>query len=274
MISQISHPLTLVASKINCTKGPCEMEKQVMEKSRELISFPSLQCENLWVLTRRWDKGGDLRCCWKCEVRPIPGKHLHVYHNIQIISLQPNRTPCMIWGAPRASSQRREKSAEFVVENQHLAGGVGCFPRGWNFGVWGRSVPVEFFRAMSSALDVFRWSIRRLGMLKGGTCILSDENWCRSGRWRSGDGIDKLSSFSLFRCCRSMWSSISCRTYRNIHEWPQFTRKILHVLTSSKIVNCSRFKEGLTVCGSKDGITLVAIMFTESPYFLSLNIIR
>ena len=37
--------------------------------------------------------------------------------------------------------------------------------------------PVEFFLAMSSALEVFRWSIRRLGMLNGGTCMLSEENW-------------------------------------------------------------------------------------------------
>lgn len=73
--------------------------------------------------------------------------------------------------------------------------------------------PVEFFRAISSALDVFRWSIRKLGMLNGGTCMLSDENWCLNGRCRSGDGIDKLSNFSLLRCCRSMWSNISCKTY-------------------------------------------------------------
>lgn len=36
--------------------------------------------------------------------------------------------------------------------------------------------PVEFFRAISSAELVFRWSIRRFGILNGGTCILSEEN--------------------------------------------------------------------------------------------------
>lgn len=76
--------------------------------------------------------------------------------------------------------------------------------------------PVEFFRAISSALDVLRWSIRKLGMLNGVTCMLSDENWCLNGRCRSGDGIDKLSNFSLLRCCRSMWSSISCKTCEHI----------------------------------------------------------
>lgn len=39
-----------------------------------------------------------------------------------------------------------------------------------------KHVPVEFFRAISSALDVLRWSMRKLGILNGGTCILSDEN--------------------------------------------------------------------------------------------------
>lgn len=78
--------------------------------------------------------------------------------------------------------------------------------------------PVEFFLAISSALDVFRWSIRRFGMLKGGTFILSDENWCLNGRWRSGDGNDKLSNFNLLRCCRSMQSSISCRTLMSVES--------------------------------------------------------
>lgn len=78
--------------------------------------------------------------------------------------------------------------------------------------------PVEFFLAMSSALDVLRWSIRRFGMLKGGTCILSDENWCRRGRCLSGDGRDKLSNFSLLRCCRSMQSNISWRTWVAIRK--------------------------------------------------------
>lgn len=72
--------------------------------------------------------------------------------------------------------------------------------------------PVEFFLAMSSALDVLRWSMRRFGMLNGGTCMLSDENWCLRGRCRSGDGRDRLSNFNLLRCCRSMQSSISWRT--------------------------------------------------------------
>lgn len=40
------------------------------------------------------------------------------------------------------------------------------------------------------------------------------------------------------------------------------------------MVNCSKFNAGLTVCGSNDGITRVAIILTESPYFLSLNMIR
>lgn len=75
------------------------------------------------------------------------------------------------------------------------------------------NIPVEFFRAMSSALDVFLWSIRRFGILNGGTFILSWENWCLKGRCLSGDGIDKLSSFNLFRWCRSIWSNISCNTY-------------------------------------------------------------
>lgn len=83
--------------------------------------------------------------------------------------------------------------------------------------------PVEFLRAISSALDVFRWSILKLGMLNGGTCMLSDENWCLSGRWRSGDGIDRLSSFSLFRCCRSMWSSISCKTCGKRREYTKIS---------------------------------------------------
>uniref|UniRef100_A0A8D8B285 (northern house mosquito) hypothetical protein n=1 Tax=Culex pipiens TaxID=7175 RepID=A0A8D8B285_CULPI len=37
-------------------------------------------------------------------------------------------------------------------------------------------VPVEFFRAMSSALDVLRWSMRKFGMLNCCTFMLSDEN--------------------------------------------------------------------------------------------------
>lgn len=62
----------------------------------------------------------------------------------------------------------------------------------------GRYSPAEFLRAMSSALEVLRCSMRRLGMLKGGTCMLSELYWCLSGRWRSGLGRDRLSSFSLF----------------------------------------------------------------------------
>lgn len=118
-----------------------------------------------------------------------------------------------------------------------------------------KTIPVEFLRAISSALDVLRWSMRKLGILNGGTCILSDENWCLNGRCRSGDGIDKLSNFNLLRCCRSMWSNISCNV-------------------SNKIVNCSKFNCGFTVWGNSDGITLVAIIFTDSPYFLSLSMIR
>lgn len=75
--------------------------------------------------------------------------------------------------------------------------------------------PVEFLRAISSALDVFRWSIRRFGILNGGTCILSDEYWWRKGRCRSGDGSDKLSNFNLFLCCRSILSSISWSTLKD-----------------------------------------------------------
>lgn len=44
--------------------------------------------------------------------------------------------------------------------------------------------------------------------------------------------------------------------------------------TSSKIMNCSKFNDGLTVCGNREGMTRVAIMFTVRPYFLSLNITR
>lgn len=51
-----------------------------------------------------------------------------------------------------------------------------------------------------------------------------------------------------------------------LFEWLVF-------LTPSSKVNCSKFNDGLTVCGKRDGITLVAITFTESPYFLSLNMI-
>lgn len=45
-------------------------------------------------------------------------------------------------------------------------------------------------------------------------------------------------------------------------------------LTSWRIINCSRFSDGLTVCGNNDGMTRVAIMFTDNPYFLSLSMIR
>lgn len=146
------------------------------------------------------------------------------------------------------------------------------------------SIPVEFFLAISSALDVFLCSILKFGMLNGGTCMLSELIWCLNGLCRSGLGNDKLSNFNLFLwflwkyhpvgifsinyflrivflrkyfhfffCYLSMWSSISCNTSNNIVNW-------------------SRLSEGLTVCGKSDGITLVAIKLTESPYFLSLNI--
>lgn len=92
-------------------------------------------------------------------------------------------------------------------------------------------------------------------MLKGGTCMLSELYWCLSGRCLSGLGSDRLSNFSLFRWLRSIWSSISCNT-------------------SSSIVNCSKFNEGFTVCGSNEGITFVAIKLTDNPYFLSHNISR
>lgn len=46
-----------------------------------------------------------------------------------------------------------------------------------------------------------------------------------------------------------------------------------YLLTPSNNVNCSKFNDGLTVCGKRDGITLVAITLTDSPYFLSLNMI-
>lgn len=45
-------------------------------------------------------------------------------------------------------------------------------------------------------------------------------------------------------------------------------------ITSNRMVNASKFNDGFTVCGKSDGITLVAIIFTDRPYFLSLNIIR
>lgn len=115
--------------------------------------------------------------------------------------------------------------------------------------------PVEFLRAISSALEVFLCSIRKLGILKGGTCILSELYWCLNGRCRSGLGNERLSNFNLFLWFLSIWSSIS---------WS----------TSSSIVNCSRFRDGFTVWGSREGITLVAIKLTESPYFLSLSIKR
>lgn len=138
--------------------------------------------------------------------------------------------------------------------------------------------PVEFFRAISSALDVLRWSIRKLGILNGGTCMLSDENWWRSGRCRSGDGNDKLSNFSLLRCWRSMQSSISWRTWLNIviNSYNFHSYFFIHwlKLTSNNVINCSKFNDGFTVWGNNDGITLVAITFTDNPYFLSLNIIR
>lgn len=44
-------------------------------------------------------------------------------------------------------------------------------------------------------------------------------------------------------------------------------------LTSSNIINCSKFNDGLTVCGTREGRTRVAIMLTDNPYFLSLSII-
>lgn len=43
-------------------------------------------------------------------------------------------------------------------------------------------LPIEFFLAISSAEDVFLCSIRRLGILKGGTCMLSVLHWCLKGR--------------------------------------------------------------------------------------------
>lgn len=59
--------------------------------------------------------------------------------------------------------------------------------------------PVEFFLAISSALDVFLCSTLKFGMLNAGTCILSELNRCRSGRCRSGLVKLYVSSFSLFR---------------------------------------------------------------------------
>lgn len=44
--------------------------------------------------------------------------------------------------------------------------------------------------------------------------------------------------------------------------------------TSMRIVNCSRFSEGFTVCGRSEGMTRVAIIFTDNPYRLSLSMIR
>ncbi len=50
----------------------------------------------------------------------------------------------------------------------------------------------------------------------------------------------------------SMISSISCST-------------------SNNTVNVSKLRDVFTVCGTKDGITWVAIKFTVKPYFLSLK---
>lgn len=50
-----------------------------------------------------------------------------------------------------------------------------------------------------------------------------------------------------------MWSSISWRTSRRLE-------------------NCSRLSEGFIVCGKRDGMTLVAIRLTDSPFFLLLII--
>ena len=52
---------------------------------------------------------------------------------------------------------------------------------------------VLFFRAMSSAEEVLRCSMRKFGMLKGATYILSVLCWCRKLRYRSGLDNDRLS---------------------------------------------------------------------------------
>lgn len=44
--------------------------------------------------------------------------------------------------------------------------------------------------------------------------------------------------------------------------------------TSINMVYCSSVRAGLTVCGTNDGTTRVAIVMMEMPYFLSLSIIR
>lgn len=73
------------------------------------------------------------------------------------------------------------------------------------------NLPPEFFLAISSALDVLRWSIRKLGILNGGIAfILSVEYWCLKVRWRSGDDIDMFSIFKRLRCCRSIFSKKAC----------------------------------------------------------------
>lgn len=83
--------------------------------------------------------------------------------------------------------------------------------------------PAEFFLAMSSALDVFLCSMRRLGMLKGGlACMLSVLNWWRSGRCRSGLGSDRLSSLSLLRWFLSTPSNQRDVKKKRKNGWIQF----------------------------------------------------
>lgn len=116
----------------------------------------------------------------------------------------------LILGVISVLSESRRLGNAFPTRRKLLSGDEGDPP---NHQPPMTPDPVEFLRAMSSALDVLRWSMRKLGMLKGGTCMLSEENWWRNGRC-GGEGIERLSSFSLLRCCRSMWSSISCSTCR------------------------------------------------------------
>ena len=143
---------------------------------------------------------------------------------------------------------------------------------------------MEFFLAISSALEVFLCSTLRLGMLNGGTCILSELYRCLRGLCRSGLGNVIESNFSLFlwflwNRCKISTNSIF-QEFRICIRVQMLESTYLSIIssiscrTSSNNVNVSKFKAGHTVCGTNDGITLVAVIFTVNPYFLSLNKIR
>lgn len=66
------------------------------------------------------------------------------------------------------------------------------------FNILSISAPILLFLAISSADEVLRCSIRKFGILNGGTCTLSVLYWCRRGRYLSGLGSERLSSVNLF----------------------------------------------------------------------------